>query len=182
VGGQDRASRVVASVDGSGGVARGSTNRRIGVALSRYTRLTVTACARSRAYAGRAMPARDSLERYRRKRDFERTPEPAPGPIASSAAEGRFVIQEHHATALHWDFRLEKDGVLVSWAVPKGLPATPKQNHLAIHTEDHPMEYLTFAGDIPASEYGGGKVILWDTGTFEAEKFRDSEVMVTLHS
>jgi bifunctional non-homologous end joining protein LigD len=127
------------------------------------------------------MPRGESLQEYRRKRDFGRTPEPAPGPIGKAAARGRFVIQEHHATALHWDFRLEKDGVLVSWAVPKGLPATPKQNHLAIHTEDHPMEYLTFAGDIPAGEYGGGKVILWDTGTFEAEKFRDSEVMVTLH-
>lgn len=92
-----------------------------------------------------------------------------------------FVIQEHHARALHWDFRLERDGVLVSWALPKGLPESPKSNHLAVHTEDHPLEYGTFEGDIPKGEYGGGHVDIWDHGTYELEKWRDDEVIVVLH-
>jgi bifunctional non-homologous end joining protein LigD len=91
------------------------------------------------------------------------------------------VIQEHHATALHWDFRLERGGVLVSWAVPKGLPTDPDTNHLAVHTEDHPMEYASFAGEIPAGEYGGGSVSIWDRGTYECEKWSDREVKVVLH-
>jgi bifunctional non-homologous end joining protein LigD len=91
-----------------------------------------------------------------------------------------FVIQEHHARRLHYDFRLEHDGVLVSWAVPKNLPDTPSVNHLAVRTEDHPLEYASFQGDIPKGEYGGGKVIIWDAGSYAAEKFRDDEVIVTL--
>ena len=89
-------------------------------------------------------------------------------------------MQEHHARALHWDLRLERDGVLASWAVPKGIPVDPKRNHLAVHTEDHPLEYLTFQGEIPAGEYGGGSMGVWDTGTYETHKFDDDEVMVTL--
>lgn len=123
------------------------------------------------------------LDTYRRKRDPARTPEPVP-----SAAEGvprgnddTFVIQEHHARALHWDFRLERDGVLVSWAVPKGLPLDPKTNHLAVQTEDHPLAYATFEGGIPEGEYGGGQVILWDRGTYECEKWTEREVKVVLH-
>ena len=92
-----------------------------------------------------------------------------------------FVIQEHHARALHWDFRLEHDGVLVSWALPKGIPEDPKTNHLAVHTEDHPMDYGSFQGEIPAGEYGGGKVTIWDSGYFDLEKWTDTEVMVVLH-
>ena len=92
-----------------------------------------------------------------------------------------FVVQEHHATALHWDFRLERDGVLVSWAIPKGIPLDPGNNRLAVHTEDHPLDYGTFEGDIPKGEYGGGTVILWDHGHFECEKWNEREVIIRLH-
>src|SRR4051794_6535379 len=123
------------------------------------------------------------LSTYRRKRDPRRTPEPVP---AASAPRPRgnddtFVIQEHHASALHWDFRLERDGVLVSWAVPKGLPTDPGTNHLAVQTEDHPLDYAAFEGEIPAGEYGGGRVYRWDAGTYECEKWTDREVKVVLH-
>jgi bifunctional non-homologous end joining protein LigD len=124
------------------------------------------------------------LSTYRNKRDPARTPEPVPSKTSRRRRTGNndtFVIQEHHATALHWDFRLERDGVLVSWAVPKGLPRHPGTNHLAVHTEDHPMEYATFEGHIPEGEYGGGQVILWDHGTYECEKWSDREVKVVLH-
>ncbi len=93
----------------------------------------------------------------------------------------RFVIQEHHARSLHWDLRLERDGVLASWALPKGLPETPEKNHLAVHTEDHPLEYATFAGEIPHGEYGGGRMTIWDTGHYDVEKWSDSEVKFVLH-
>lgn len=128
-----------------------------------------------------------ALGEYRRKRDAARTPEPVPPPTdepsgaATRGSGNTFVIQEHHARALHWDFRLERDGVLVSWAVPKGLPADPKTNHLAVHTEDHPLEYADFAGDIPAGEYGGGAVTIWDRGTYVCEKWSDREVKVVLN-
>lgn len=123
----------------------------------------------------------DALTRYRSMRDAGRTPEPVPERTPAQGNDDTFVIQEHHASRLHWDFRLERNGVLVSWALPKGVPATGKQNHLAVHTEDHPLEYATFTGDIPKGEYGGGHVDLWDSGTYETEKFRDDEVIVTLH-
>ena len=126
------------------------------------------------------------LDKYQSMRDFGKTEEPSgtSDPTLSEherKGEPRFVVQEHHATALHWDFRLEKDGVLVSWAVPRGIPPDPRVNHLAVHTEDHPLSYFDFEGDIPAGEYGGGKVHLWDQGTYTAEKFSDREVMVVLH-
>jgi bifunctional non-homologous end joining protein LigD len=124
---------------------------------------------------------RDALTRYRSMRHAGRTPEPVPEEVPAHGDDDTFVIQEHHASRLHWDFRLERHGVLVSWALPKGVPATGKQNHLAVHTEDHPLEYATFAGDIPRGEYGGGHVEVWDSGTYETEKFRDDEVIVTLH-
>jgi bifunctional non-homologous end joining protein LigD len=123
----------------------------------------------------------DRLDEYRRKRDPARTPEPVPEHSPEPAGDNRFVIQQHHARALHWDLRLERDGVLVSWAVPRGLPRDQTRNHLAVHTEDHPMEYLTFAGDIPAGEYGGGRMKVYDTGTYETEKWRPAEVIVVLH-
>lgn len=123
----------------------------------------------------------DRLSTYRSMRDAAKTPEPVPGE-RPAAREGRsFVIQEHHARRLHWDFRLENDGVLVSWALPKGPPTDTKQNHLAVHTEDHPLEYGGFAGDIPHGEYGAGHVDIWDHGDYELEKWRDDEVIATLH-
>jgi bifunctional non-homologous end joining protein LigD len=123
----------------------------------------------------------DSLDSYRAKRDFDRTREPAGTPDVPEAGTARFVVQEHHARAMHWDLRLERDGVLASWAVPKGIPADPARNHLAVRTEDHPIEYLDFHGEIPAGEYGGGTMTIWDAGTYDAHKFRDDEVMVTFH-
>ncbi|WP_314146346.1 ATP-dependent DNA ligase [uncultured Leifsonia sp.] len=136
--------------------------------------------------AGRAGAAAaagaDRLSTYRSMRDAEKTPEPVPLEVSPDAADGRsFVIQEHHARRLHWDFRLQHDGVLVSWALPKGPPTDPKQNHLAVHVEDHPLEYGTFAGDIPHGEYGAGHVEIWDHGEYELEKWRDDEVIATLH-
>ena len=122
-----------------------------------------------------------ALEEYRKKRDFKKTPEPGAKVPRKETKAPRFVVQEHHARRLHWDFRLEHDGVLVSWAVPKGVPMDPKTNHLAVHVEDHPLDYIDFAGDIPAGNYGAGKVLIWDSGTYETEKWSDREVMVILH-
>lgn len=137
-----------------------------------------------------------SLEDYRRKRDPARTPEPMPGDspgpgadapagaadeVPAGADAGLFVVQEHHARSLHWDFRLEHEGVLVSWAVPKGIPDDPGRDHLAVHTEDHPLSYATFAGEIPRGEYGGGTVSIWDTGRYELVKREPGEVKVVLH-
>jgi bifunctional non-homologous end joining protein LigD len=121
------------------------------------------------------------LAEYEAKRDFEQTPEPGAKVPRKATNAPRFVVQEHHARRLHWDFRLERDGVLVSWAVPKGVPADPKTNHLAVHVEDHPLDYIDFAGDIPAGNYGAGHVSIWDHGTYETEKWSDREVMVVLH-
>lgn len=122
----------------------------------------------------------DALDSYRRKRDLDRTPEPGGAPDRSGAGN-RFVIQQHHASSLHWDLRLEHEGVLASWALPKGVPIHPDENRLAVRTEDHPLKYLDFHGDIPAGSYGAGTMEIWDSGTYDLEKFRDKEVMVVLH-
>jgi bifunctional non-homologous end joining protein LigD len=124
----------------------------------------------------------DRLQIYRGKRDAARTPEPVPGPgPVPDGPGGTFVIQEHHARRLHWDFRLERDGVLVSWALPRGVPSDPAVNHLAVHTEDHPLEYGRFEGEIPRGEYGAGAVTIWDHGTYETLKWAPAEVKVILH-
>jgi DNA ligase D-like protein (predicted 3'-phosphoesterase) len=106
----------------------------------------------------------DKLKTYRRKRDFRRTPEPEGG--FGSEGPPLFVIQKHAARALHYDLRLEVDGVLVSWAVPKGPSTDPRVKRLAVRTEDHPMDYADFEGVIPEGEYGGGAMIVWDTGRY----------------
>ena len=122
------------------------------------------------------------LEEYRRKRGQGRTPEPIPAGEPTVEGPGEvFVIQEHHARALHWDLRLERDGVLVSWAVPKGLPQDRGTVRLAVRTEDHPMEYAEFSGEIPTGEYGAGHMTIWDSGRYETVKWTDDEVQVVLH-
>jgi bifunctional non-homologous end joining protein LigD len=132
----------------------------------------------------------DKLAEYRGKRDPSRTPEPVPAVPpdrppgeagAGGGTAGIFVVQEHHARRLHWDFRLERNGVLVSWALPKGVPDDPAANHLAVHTEDHPLEYAGFHGQIPRGEYGAGAVTIWDHGTYDVLKWDEREVKVNLH-
>ncbi|GAA3762067.1 ATP-dependent DNA ligase [Microbacterium kribbense] len=135
--------------------------------------------------AGGRSAASGPLSAYIAKRDPARTPEPVPdNPLAAATPAGqqpRFVIQEHHARRLHWDLRLEHEGVFVSWAVPRGVPATTGRNGLAVMTEDHPLEYGSFEGAIPRGEYGGGTVTIWDDGRYDAEKWRDDEVIFTVH-
>lgn len=124
----------------------------------------------------------DPLASYRAKRKAP-TPEPKPAEARKRRATKapRFVIQEHHATRLHWDLRLEHDGTLASWAIPNGLPAAPKDNRLAVRTEDHPLEYLDFHGEIPKGSYGAGTMEIWDRGTFEVLKWEPRKVEVHLH-
>ena len=145
------------------------------------------------------MTVENRLAKYVGMRDPDKTPEPFPSSSAvSSGAAGHsssdqpkpgeppppggiFVIQEHHARRYHLDFRLEHEGVLVSWALPRGVPETTDRNNLAVHTEDHPMDYATFAGVIPKGEYGAGTVSIWDRGEYTCEKWRDGkEVIATL--
>jgi bifunctional non-homologous end joining protein LigD len=122
----------------------------------------------------------EQLRRYRAKRDFARTEEPE-GTTAAPEGAPRFVIQEHSARRLHWDLRLERDGVLVSWALPKGLPETPKDNRFAAATEEHPLKYLDFEGEIPKGEYGAGTMKIWDRGTYESLKWEPRKIEVALH-
>src|SRR4029450_6210998 len=120
------------------------------------------------------------LKEYRRKRDPKQTPEPFSSKQKSK--DPIFVVQRHDATRLHYDFRLEMDGALASWAVPKGVPMEPGQQHLAVHVEDHPLDYATFEGEIPKGNYGAGTVEIWDNGTYELlEQKRNGGLTVRLH-
>src|SRR4051812_18960554 len=121
-----------------------------------------------------------TLDEYRRKRDESVTPEPFGS--KRPAGEPIFVVQRHAARRLHYDFRLERNGALASWAVPKGVPLEPGQRALAVHVEDHPLDYATFEGEIPKGNYGAGTVEIWDNGTYElVEEKRDGGLTVRLH-
>jgi bifunctional non-homologous end joining protein LigD len=128
-----------------------------------------------------------ALEEYRKKRKFEETPEPA-GRVHEESGRARFVVQKHLASQLHYDFRLEIDGVLASWAVPKGPSLNPRDKRLAMMTEDHPLAYADFEGVIPEGNYGAGQVMVWDKGTYEAqgdksaaEQLAEGALKFTLH-
>ncbi|MGD2249140.1 MAG: DNA polymerase ligase N-terminal domain-containing protein [Candidatus Methanofastidiosia archaeon] len=118
-----------------------------------------------------------TLEEYKKKRDFTKTSEPEGNPEKEGTL---YVIQKHDASHLHYDLRLQKDGVLKSWAIPKEPPETPGTKRLAIQTEDHPVAYATFEGEIPKGEYGAGTVTIWDKGTYTIEKWHKKEIIINI--
>jgi DNA ligase D-like protein (predicted 3'-phosphoesterase) len=120
-----------------------------------------------------------SLTEYQNKRDFKRTQEPS-GAVEKGSGN-KYIIHEHHASRLHWDLRLEKDGVLKSWAVPKEPPQEPGIRRLAVQVEDHPFEYGSFEGTIPEGEYGAGTVKIWDLGTYDTHTWTEEKIYITIH-
>jgi bifunctional non-homologous end joining protein LigD len=124
------------------------------------------------------MAPKENLDEYERKRDFEATAEPPPKRRRRKGGPPRFVVQEHSARRLHWDLRLEREGVAASWAIPNGIPFDPDENRKAVHTEDHPLEYLEWEGEIPKGEYGAGTMRIWDRGTYELEKWEAGKVVL----
>ena len=135
----------------------------------------------------RATRTPEELAEYRGKRDFGQSSEPNAEQHEASSSERspghrpRFVVQEHSATRLHWDLRLERDGVAVSWAVPNGIPEVPGENRKAVHTEDHPLKYLDWEGEIPKGNYGAGTMKVWDSGTYDCHEWSDTKATVTFH-
>lgn len=121
------------------------------------------------------------LEDYQKKRDFSQTPEPQGKIIPRENKKPIFVVHEHQASRLHWDLRLENNGVLKSWAIPKGIPQKINEKKLAVQVEDHPLEYKDFEGEIPKGQYGAGKVKIWDSGTFETVKWDNSVIEIVMH-
>jgi bifunctional non-homologous end joining protein LigD len=153
-------------------------------AAGKKTRAAGAAKSPAAGAAGKGSRKKDRgarLASYEGKRDFDATPEPAGGDGAAGDGRQRFVIHEHSARRLHWDLRLEHDGVLASWAVPKGMPEEPGENRFAAHTEDHPVSYLDFHGEIPKGSYGAGQMNIWDQGTYECLKWEPRKVEVALH-
>jgi bifunctional non-homologous end joining protein LigD len=128
--------------------------------------------------AGDGRKKQPELREYHEKRNFSVTKEPEGSPVMSGSS---FVVQEHHARHLHYDLRLERDGVLKSWAVPKGVPETAGEKHLAVAVEDHPLEYATFEGEIAKGEYGAGTVTIWDSGTYTTKHWDDEKIEVIFH-
>jgi DNA ligase D-like protein (predicted 3'-phosphoesterase) len=125
------------------------------------------------------MARTDSLREYAEKRQFDKTPEPEAK--VKETGKRRFVVQEHHSSHLHWDFRLEMDGVLKSWAVPKGPPEAPGVRRLAVETEDHPVDYIDFEGEIAEGQYGAGTVKIWDSGKYDLEERDEKKMVFVLH-
>ncbi|OGF56920.1 MAG: 3'-phosphoesterase [Candidatus Fraserbacteria bacterium RBG_16_55_9] len=121
------------------------------------------------------------LEKYRKKRDFQKTSEPPGEATHEPAGRLAYVIQKHQATRLHWDLRLERDGVLKSWAVPKEPPTKAGERRLAVEVEDHPLEYGSFAGEIPAGGYGAGTVEIWDRGHFVPMEWEENAIVIEIH-
>ena len=126
------------------------------------------------------MPEIEPLKKYHEIRDFSVTSEPE-GDIVTGSGENYFVVHEHHARNLHFDLRLERDGVLKSWAVPKGVPLVPGEKHLAVAVEDHPLDYGHFEGTIPDGEYGAGTVSIWDNGHYETKHWDNDKIEITFH-